>query len=181
MPGLFTGPIKSVRNREYTTASDGSKWKRRIMRDGQRTDWEPASPEPEQTLEEPPLSLMLVLEKQADGEPMHWYLFLATEEAKGNLYQVKGDATYMTYQFETDVALLSTSYHTSYVVAHLNKDQESIVKQCAETELAPKAHNRAAVVENCQGWTVRVLDSLVREGIADQKWVEFAKSIQEPV
>ena len=41
--------------------------------------------------------------------------------------------------------------------------------------------NQAAVRENCQGWTVRVMRHLVEERIVERKWVDVAVGLQEPV
>ncbi|ROT39677.1 hypothetical protein SODALDRAFT_377603 [Sodiomyces alkalinus F11] len=151
MSGQVTyGPVQRVRNREYSTASDGTQFKRRVRSDGRRTAWEPVSPPLE--AEDPRLSLMLVLQKQAEGEPFHWSLFVAPEGKQGNVYQVKGDATFMRHDFVQNVRLLSSaSYHTSYVLAQLEDGEEATVKWYAEAEAAPRAANRASVVENCQG------------------------------
>jgi len=40
---------------------------------------------------------------QAEGEPKHWSLFVAEEGGPGNVYQIKGDATWMTYTPVKDV------------------------------------------------------------------------------
>jgi hypothetical protein len=172
--------VQRVHNHEYCTASDGTQFKRRVRSDGRRTAWEPVSPPLE--AEDPPLSLMLVLQKQAEGEPFHWSLFVAPEGKRGNVYQVKGDATFMRHDFVQNARLLSSaSYHTSYVLAQLEDGEEATVRWYAEREAAPRAENRASVMENCQGWTIRVLKRLREAGIVNEEWVTFAEGIKESV
>lgn len=175
------GQVQRVRNNEYISTADGTQFKRRVKPDGTCTEWAPVSPDlpPE---EEAPLVLMLVLEKQAEGEPNHWYLLVAPEGKPGSVYQVTGDATFMRYEFQWDASPLgSESYHTSYVLAQLVEGQEDVVRSCAEAEAPPAAENRASVKENCQGWAIRVLRRLRGEGIVSEEWAKFAEGIEEAV
>lgn len=181
---LANGQVRRVRNNEYATATDGAQLKRKVMPDGTRTEWARTSPDlpPEPAEGDPPLVLMLVLERQAEGEPKHWYLFVAPEGRPGSVYQVTGDATFMRYEVQRDASPLgSESYHTSYVLARLGEGQEDAVRSCAEAEAPPSAESRASVRENCQGWAIRVLRRLRGEGIVSEGWVEFAEGIEEPV
>jgi len=75
----------------------------------------------------------------------------------------------------------SASFRDAFTLAQLGESGEAVVKWCAEREAAPRAASRAAVKENCQGWTIRVLRRLQQAGIVDQKWIGYAESIQEAV
>lgn len=176
------GEIQRVRNNEYLTALDGTGYKRKVSPDGTRTPWESISTSPPPADETPPLLLMLVLEKQAEGEPKHWYLFVAPEAESGRVHQVTGDATFMRYEsWDGASPLNSESYHTSYVLARLAEGHGETVRLFAEAEAPPLAVNRASVRENCQGWSIRVMERLRDVGIVGEEWVRFAENIQEPV
>ncbi|KJF60471.1 uncharacterized protein CIMG_12989 [Coccidioides immitis RS] len=102
------------------------------------------------------LRLSLIQQNQADDEPQHWSLFVARENEPGPVYQVKGDAECMSYQPSpgpTNI-LQSASFSNAYNLAVVTDAQALIVKQVAENEPPPRAVNRQAVVENCQGWTI---------------------------
>jgi len=152
----------------------------RLKRRVGTTQWERGdSPPPDG---ESPVELKLVRQDQSPGEPYHWSLFVAREEELGALFQVKGDALAMHYAhaYSTNV-LNSQSYKDSYIIAQLTEDQTARVRYWASHETAPRAQNQAAVMENCQGWTVRVIQRLVAEGIVQQKWLDAAVSLQQPV
>ncbi|EER38336.1 conserved hypothetical protein [Histoplasma capsulatum H143] len=129
------------------------------------------------------LRLLLIQENQADGEPQHWSLFVARENEPGPVYQVKGDAECMSYQpspSPTNI-LQAVSFSNAYSLAVVTDEQALIVKQVAENEPPPRAVNRQAVVENCQGWTVRVIAKLVDRGIVDSAKLEMARSMVQPI
>ncbi|EEQ88672.1 uncharacterized protein BDCG_03792 [Blastomyces dermatitidis ER-3] len=129
------------------------------------------------------LRLSLVQENQADDEPQHWSLFVARENEPGPVYQVKGDAECMSYQPSpgpTNI-LQSASFSNAYNLAVVTDAQALIVKQVAENEPPPRAVNRQAVVENCQGWTIRVIAKLVARGIVDSAKLEMARSMVQPI
>lgn len=129
-----------------------------------------------------PMELQLVREKQTPGEPNHWQFFLAREGQPGTIFEVRGDATAMYYNHIEDVnALVSDGYRDSYIIAQPTEQQTTRVRYWATHEVPPSAPNQAAVEENCQGWAIRVIGRLVREGIVEQKWQDFAVSIQEAV
>ncbi|OJD23058.1 hypothetical protein ACJ73_05593 [Blastomyces percursus] len=99
------------------------------------------------------LRLSLIQQNQADDEPQHWSLFIARENEPGSVYQVKGDAECMSYQPSpgpTNI-LQSASFSNAYNLAVVTDAQALIVKQVAENEPPPRAVNRQAIVENCQG------------------------------
>lgn len=151
-------------------------WKRRVN----TTEWKEAdSPPP---TESPPVELQLVREEQTTGEPNHWSLFLAREGQPGDIFQVQGDAIAMHHAHLNNTnILISQSYKDSYIIARLNEHQAEKLRHWADQEAPPGAPNQAAVRENCQGWTIRVIRRLVTEGIVEQKWVDSAVSLQEPV
>ncbi|OJD12309.1 hypothetical protein AJ78_07075 [Emergomyces pasteurianus Ep9510] len=129
------------------------------------------------------LHLSLIQHKQAEGEPNHWSLFVARENEAGPVYQVTGDAECMSYQpspVPTNIPS-SESFLNAYDLAVVTDAQALIVKEVAENEPPPKAENRQAVVENCQGWTVRVIAKLVAKGIVGSAKLEMARSMVEPI
>lgn len=131
-----------------------------------------------------PLYLSLVREEQAlDGEPLHWSLFVARENASGMLYQVKGDAEYMTYLPSMDPIDIvnSESFLDSYQLAILTEQQAMLVRQIAENESPPRAENRASAKENCQGWCVRVITKLVEGNVVPAAKIQMAESMMQPV
>jgi len=181
MVTITSESIKRVLNQEFGTSIDGSQWKRKIRSDGTKSKWTPVSTELNRE-ESQPLLLMLVILNQAEGEPTHWSLFVAAEGQPGSVYQVTGDATQMHYAFEEKSNIVtSESYNRSYVVAQLGEDGEDLVRSCAENEPPPHAVNRASVKENCQGWTVRVMERLQEAGIVAESWVTLARGMLEPV
>lgn len=167
-------PIKRIGNNEYTTIQ-GKSYKRRVG----ATKWvKVESPPPVES----PLLLMLVRQKQADGEPFHWSLFLAREGSRGVAFQVKGDAIAMHYAHATNVDLLgSESFQDSYIMARPNEQQVARIRYWANATPPPSAPNQAAVQENCQGWTIRVIAHLISEQIVGQNWAAAARRLQQPV
>ncbi|EEH33099.2 hypothetical protein PAAG_04152 [Paracoccidioides lutzii Pb01] len=75
----------------------------------------------------------------------------------------------------------SASFSNAYNLAVVTDAQALIVKQVAENEPPPRAVNRQAVVENCQGWTIRVIAKLVARGIVDSAKLEMARSMVQPI
>ncbi|ORY09317.1 hypothetical protein BCR34DRAFT_374858 [Clohesyomyces aquaticus] len=128
-------------------------------------------------------SLSLVLQKQAEGEPDHWSIFVAREGQVGEVYQVKGDAESMRYLYGPNIDLVnSLSYKNSYIlVQDLSATAQAWVKHYAESETPPSAPNRAAVTENCQGWTYRVLYKLYEKDIISQEKIAMIHGMIEPV
>ena len=167
--------IQTHGNWQYMT-SGGERWKRRVG----TTEWKKAeSPPPTGSS---PMELKLVRQEQTTGEPIHWSLFLAQEGQPGVVFQVKGDAVAMHYAHANNINVtISQSYKDSYIIARPTEDQAARVRYWATHEPAPRASNQAAVMENCQGWTIRVIRRLVAEGIVQQRWVDTAVSLQQPV
>ena len=130
----------------------------------------------------PAMELHLVRQKQAGGEPYHWSLFLACEGQPGVVFQVKGDAVAMHYAHTNNInIMISQSYKDSYIIARPTEHQAARVRYWATHEAPPRAVNQAAITENCQGWTIRVIRRLVVEGIVQQNWVNTAVSLQQQV
>ena len=128
------------------------------------------------------MELKLVRQQQITGEPDHWSLFLAREGQPGVVFQVKGDALTMHYAHANNINVLSSqSYKDSYIIAKPTEHQAARIRYWATHEAAPRAPNQAAIRENCQGWTIRVIRRLVTEGIVQQKWVNTAVSLQQPI
>jgi hypothetical protein len=172
---MSQGPIQRVGNREYTQI-EGKQWTRSV----DTTQWvRVPTPPPAQP---PALQLMLVREHQAPGEPHHWSLCLAYEGQAGMVYQVKGDALAMSYDHASNVnPLESVSFKDSYIIARPTAEQAARVGYWVNQEVPPRAPNQAAVQENCQGWTIRVMRRLVQEGVVAQSWLNSAENLKEPL
>lgn len=172
---MSSSSIQTHGNWQYMT-SGGKQWKRRVG----TTEWKRAdSPPPTGSS---PMELKLVRQEQTTGEPYHWSLFLAREGQPGVVFQVKGDAVAMHHAHANNTNVLSSqSYKDSYIIARPTEHQAARVRYWATHEAAPIAPTQAAVRENCQGWTIRVIRRLVAEGIVQQKWVNTAVSLQQPV
>ena len=72
----------------------------------------------------------------------------------------------------------STSYGSRLVTM---EEQERIIDRIAHTEPAPRAVNRAAGTEHCQGWTFRVLSRLVSENIVSEEKLALVRNLQQPI
>lgn len=89
----------------------------------------------------------------------------------------------MTYEPSIQDVDITTAenFYTLYQLAEISEEQAGIVKEIAEGEMPPKAENRAAVGENCQGWCVRVLGRLVGREIVGREKVDMVTGLMEPV
>lgn len=120
--------------------------------------------------------------KQPYSEPGYWSLFVAPEGGIGKVYQVKGDAELMRYTHAEGVNIqASCNFKTAYTLANLTQDQAGWVEFYANSETPPSAPDRASVTENCQGWTVRVLERLVEKDIVTEAWLAYIRGIVEPL
>lgn len=130
-----------------------------------------------------PLSLLLVRHFQSPGEPDHWALFLGPEAAPGHVYEVTGDATFMTFQFGNAVDITAREdFKDAFVLTQVEtENQAKLVDQAARNEPPPQAPNRASVTENCQGWLIRVAQVLVGKGIIRADKVDMARELLEKV
>lgn len=172
---MSEGTVQRAGNREYTVFG-GKQW----TRPANTTEWvRVPTPPPAQP---PLLELMLVRQFQTPGEPHHWSLYLAYEGQAGTVYQVKGDVLAMRYAQASNInPLTSYSYKDSYIIARPTAQEAARVEYWANQEVPPSAPSQAAVQENCQGWTTRVIRHLVQEGVVLQNWLDFAESLKEPL
>ncbi|KAI1776424.1 hypothetical protein F4818DRAFT_440790 [Hypoxylon cercidicola] len=181
-PGPTLGLIWAVRARQYSEDSEGTRWTRRINSDGTYTAWELESqPEPEASFKDPNVYLFVVQVDQSPGEPLHWFLFVGSEENGGSVYQVEGDATYMYYQHAHNVDIWSSAYRNSYQLCKLDQNGQELVNHYANNIPPPRAEKRSEVTENCQGWAVRVLRELQSAGIVDEGSVDSIENLVEPI
>ncbi|KAK4235712.1 hypothetical protein C8A03DRAFT_46201 [Achaetomium macrosporum] len=186
-----------IRNgREYIETSDGSSWTRRLDRaTGQPlTDkWSavekpPPPPEDDQTTPESrPRYLTVVAEHQAEGEAKHWSLFAHHPNdmgtGAGRVWQVTGDAELMRFNHAEGVDKMGSPDLAWFQVLNneLSEEQFKRVDMIASEEKAPSAPNRAAVTENCQGWVLRVLGRLVKEGIVEERMVGILRGYMDAI
>lgn len=150
-----------------------------------RTEWNEYRPQTAQTPPpaNSPLFVLLVLQVQGPNEPNHWSLFVHRETCPGWVYQVKGDAECMRYQPSARPINItsSASFLSLYHLGTVTESQAALVQQIAASERPPSALNRAAVTENCQGWTIRVISKLVDRGIVSVEKLEMARSLLQPI
>lgn len=76
------------RGRKYATTVDSKEWTK-----VQGGDWELVKGKPpprELDIEDKPLGLFLTIHDQVPGEPQHWSLLVAKENAPGSVYEVTG-------------------------------------------------------------------------------------------
>lgn len=167
-------PIKRIGLREYKR--DGvNDYSRRIG----TTEWTQVEQPPAEDLS---VSLMLTRERQSPGEPFHWALSLAPEGKAGKAYQVTGDAIGMQYVHADDINITaSDDFYDSYVLAQLDTNGSQRLHYWANRERPPSAPTQADVRENCQGWTVRVIQRLVTEGFILRHKLTYVQGLQQPV
>lgn len=183
-----------VLGREYVSHADGSSYSRKIDRCAHEplSPWTKSEPVPSST--PPPLAgptlytLSVVAEHQAEREPKHWFLFChrpsgADETGLGQVWQVTGDAECMVYQHMADVdALTSADFAWHQVVnGRLSEGQRERAARVVSEEAPPRAINRRAVTENCQGWVIRVLRRLEAQGIVQESAIAGLELSMDPV
>ncbi len=180
------------RGRQYVEYADGTHLTRRVDRStfaplGPWSAVEPVLPPTDSSSSPPPpLSLSVVVEHQAPGEPKHWSLLCHRgDDGRGRLLQVTGDAEHMHYAHEADADKLGGGNGDLAWHQVLNGDvtaaQRATVEEVVGTEAPPQAPSRAAVTENCQGWVVRVLTRLAAEGIVEEDKVDKLREQMDPV
>ncbi|TQV92275.1 hypothetical protein V2A60_006965 [Cordyceps javanica] len=176
-------------SREYIEYSDGSKWTRKVDPESGKptSDWTAVEAPVSEVEEGSRLQLIVVAQRQADNEPKHWSIFChrpnSSGTGKGTVWQVKGDAEYMHYQHTLNTDILnSRSFEWHQVVNNnLNESQLARVEQICNSEPPPRAANRASVTENCQGWVIRVLYRLAKEGIVQQNAIAVLQRYMDPI
>ncbi|KAJ5932790.1 hypothetical protein N7516_007279 [Penicillium verrucosum] len=154
-----TTPIRTFAFREVCEVNGRTFTRRKGTQ--QWTEQTASTSSSNQSLPSPPLYLSLVHQRQGQGEPLHWALFVSRENQPGYIYQVKGDAEYMSY-------------------LPSNRAQ-AVVSNVAAAEVPPRAKDRKSVTENCQGWTFRVITKLVGLGLVPTAKLDMARSMREPV
>lgn len=181
------------RGREYATYSDGSQWTCKLDQKtgeplGEWTAVEaPPGKEEDETPGVPTRQLSLVVENQAEGEPKHWSLFSHfpndAGSGSGQVWQVKGDAELMHYEHASDADMLASECFAWHQVLNNNLGDAQLarVDEIARSEPAPRAASRAAVTEHCQGWTIRVLSRLAKEGIVEESAVIALRQYMDPI
>ncbi|EFY84917.1 hypothetical protein MAC_09027 [Metarhizium acridum CQMa 102] len=101
--------------REYVEYSDGSQWTRKVDRKTgkPRSEWTAIEAPVAQETEPATLYLCVVVQHQAENEPKHWSLFSYrpddTGTARGQVWQVKGDAEHMRHQHASDTDILNSA------------------------------------------------------------------------
>ncbi|KAI0442406.1 hypothetical protein F4803DRAFT_551134 [Xylaria telfairii] len=167
-------------SREHCTSEDGRQWYRKL---GAKA-WELYTPEqpPEDQQSSSPY-LWLVRQSQPSGGPYHWLLAVASEEGGiGDLYQVKGDAIRMYYAHVKGIdVFVSQTYHDSFNLGRLDQSGQGLVGLCATNQVPPAAENAAMIKENCQGWTIRVIEDLESRGVIRRGTAAKFSSTMEPV
>ena len=167
--------ICTVNNQHFKRLKGTTEW----------TEYTPRTPTTKQENQDEDDNIYLSLAHltQTPSEPAHWALYIARENTPGHVFQVTGDAEYMVYDpspAPVDITL-SDDFSTLYQLAVLTGEQARVVEEVARVEMPPRARDRAAVRENCQGWCVRVVGRLVRMGIVDGQKVEMMRGMLEPV
>ncbi|KAJ5948114.1 hypothetical protein N7466_001129 [Penicillium verhagenii] len=168
--------VCEVNGRTFTRRKGADEWTEYIASQSP-SDRGPSSHSP------PIIYLSLIHYIQGEGEPLHWSLFFARENQPGYEYQVKGDAEHMTYEPSDGMVdvVNADDFLNIYHLAAMVPTQESVVRFVAEEEVPPRAVNRKAVVENCQGWCVRVIATLVTMGIIPETKLQMARSMLQPI
>lgn len=173
--------IKRIGLREVYEDS-GRHFQRRIGTE-KWTEFHPQLADIPSAAAEDPLYISLVREKQGEGEPNHWSIFVHRENQDGWLYQVTGDAECMQYAHSPEPVniLNSEAFLDIYNLATVGEEEVITLREIVDSEPPPRAESRALVTENCQGWAVRVISRLAERGVVQEKKLEMARSMLEPV
>ncbi|KAF2735113.1 hypothetical protein EJ04DRAFT_576356 [Polyplosphaeria fusca] len=145
-------------------------------------------------------TLYLLRQNQYPEEPLHWALIVTpTEEFAclrkesvssfdNNLYctyifQVRGDAEGMKYEPERVFKPLSLLdyLHSTFEIGTIGYDDLKTVTQVAEREEPPRARNRREATENCQAWSIRVLEKLVDLELIKKEKSDMLRAMVEPL
>lgn len=179
---LTHGRLPRPLNQEYCTASDGTEFQRTVRWNGRRTEWKPVPP-PKPGRKGPPASLMLVRQRLAQGAPLHWGLLVAPEGGPGDVYQVRGgDPTFMPCVFvQVDGISRFDDYHSSYILARLNDEQEYVVWRLAGWQWPLYSAHGETLTENSQDWAIRLLEDLRDVGIVSEERFMFVKGMKEMI
>ena len=86
------------------------------------------------------------------------------------------------YKYEENIDILkSINLRDAFQLASLTSSGARWVEFYANAEHPPRAVNRALDTENCQGWTVRVLERLAAQGVVTTDWIISVKAMLEPI
>ncbi|PYI01574.1 hypothetical protein BO78DRAFT_378769 [Aspergillus sclerotiicarbonarius CBS 121057] len=188
-----TNPTKitTLLHRELTTINNQDYYRKKGT-----LEWIPYHPDPpppsslhatsEHENNPEPIYLSLIREAQGPGEPHHWALFVSPENKPGYVFQVKGDAEFMSYEpsvGRVGLGVFEGSVQV-FVLGSLEEGGVEVVRRVAEGEEPPRARCRKEVRENCQGWVVRVLERLVGLGVLGSRGEEkvgMVRGMMEPV
>lgn len=180
-----TTPIKTIGLREVCEVNSRTFSRRKGTQEWteRSSSLDGLEPPPASPSSPPPNYLSLIHHNQSPGEPLHWSLFIAPENSPGYIYEVKGDAQYMSYQCsDTPIDIIqSDGFANIYTLAVLTDKQDMVVRQVAEKEPPPRAADRLSVTENCQGWCVRVIARLVEMGIVKASKLEMVRGMVQPI
>lgn len=145
------------------------------------TEWvaaeRPPSPEKEDRL-------FVVRQIQAEGEPMHWSLVVGKDGARGGMVvQVKGDAIGMSHQHVQQAPIFaSASFKDAFDLGvTINAAQREAIWKTAWQVPPPRAATQREVLENCQGWTVRLVQQLEYDHVINTGKVNSLKGMMEKV
>lgn len=127
--------------------------------------------------------ICLVRQKQADGEPLHWSLFVYKEGVStGMVMQVKGDVVHMHHLHAQDINIFgSDSFKDQFDLGIVTETQRNQIWTAAHQLAPPQADSQAQVVENCQGWTIHLVQWLVQQGIVNPAWIESLRNMMQPI
>lgn len=129
------------------------------------------------------LILSLVLQTQGPCQPKHWVLYVAPEGKPGKCYQVFGDG--LTFQYcatEKPINIKATrTYWNLFELATITTDQAAMVSEIARQEPPPWARIWESRRENCQGWTVRVLEKLKEKKVVPASNIKMVRDLMESV
>ena len=125
----------------------------------------------------------VVRENQGDDEPKHWSLFIYQEGVRGGMImQVSGDVLFMHHLHDPDFDIFgSPSFKDQFDLGTVMGMQRAQIWAAAHEIAPPRAASQAQVIENCQGWTIRLVQWLVQQGMVEPRWIESLSGMTEPV
>ncbi|KAI9799974.1 MAG: hypothetical protein M1825_004345 [Sarcosagium campestre] len=140
--------------------------------------WEAIDPTPTADNE---YRICVVRQNQPPGQPLHWSLFVYQEGVPGGMMlQVTGDAVHMHYQHAQNVDLFNSStFRDQFDLGTATEAQCSQIWSAAHMIVPPQANSQAEVVENCQGWTIRLVQWLVQQGMVSADWIGSLRDLTE--
>ena len=130
--------------------------------------------------------LSLVLQDQGPTQPKHWLLYVALaneKESGGRCFQVTGNPLCMVYWAPDKLINIKKfkSYFDTVELTGVTKKEAAMVQEIASQERPPRARDWPSRTENCQGWTVRVLNKLNERGVVPQSKIRSVESMMESI